>query len=487
MHNTSSRTFKGLQAVPALAVAVAFAVAAFTAFALIMAGQGAPAQAYAADLAAGGMQAQANDPVVVAPLVDHGDGTGADPDTDMNPADYAVASSFSPEKNLITLTATGLQKHYNADHVQAYWVGLGLPYAEGDTYATGFGEIPAKLEFEDAGVYEKGGVRYSTFYWGTLTSFAGKTGYVAVKDAEGAVTMYTVSFENTSCEHAITVDPTEHGKVTVPDSANDGDEVKLTATPDEEYELSELTVKDSKGGAVAVQDDTFTMPIRDVTVTATFAQKTYEVAVDKDIKHGTVESDKATAAKGETVKLTVTADEGYAIDTLTVKDADGKEVAVKDNAFAMPGSTVTVSATFKYVVVPTIQMHRLYNPNSGEHFYTNDEDEFKGLVALGWQSEGIGWTSPETSTTPVYRLYNPNAGDHHYTMDVSERDMLRAAGWNYEGIGWYSADEETGVPVYREYNPNEPSCNHNYTTDAYEHGYLVGLGWTNEGIAWYGM
>ena len=90
-------------------------------------------------------------------------------------------------------------------------------------------------------------------------------------------------------------------------------------------------------------------------------------------------------------------------------------------------------------------MFRLYNPNSGEHFYTASADERDGLVKLGWNFEGTGWTAPFENGSPVFRLYNANAGDHHYTTSEEERDMLVAAGWNYEGIGWYSADEQ-GTP-----------------------------------------
>ncbi len=132
------------------------------------------------------------------------------------------------------------------------------------------------------------------------------------------------------------------------------------------------------------------------------------------------------------------------------------------------------------------KMHRLYNPNSYEHFYTGDDAEFANLVSLGWQDEQYGWTAP-TSGDPVYRLYNPNnGGDHHYTLDAAERDMLIAAGWSYEGTGWFS-DPNKAVTVYREYNPNEPIRNHNYTANLDEHNFLVSLGWRDELIAWYGM
>ncbi|MBQ9278789.1 MAG: Ig-like domain-containing protein, partial [Lachnospiraceae bacterium] len=111
----------------------------------------------------------------------------------------------------------------------------------------------------------------------------------------------------------------------------------------------------------------------------------------------------------------------------------------------------------------TVNMFRLYNPNSGEHFYTANVTEKNNLVSFGWRYEGIGWKAPVKSNTPVYRLYNKNAGDHHYTMSASERDFLVSVGWKYEGIGWYS-DDSKSVPLYRQYNPNAKAGSHNYTT-----------------------
>ena len=133
----------------------------------------------------------------------------------------------------------------------------------------------------------------------------------------------------------------------------------------------------------------------------------------------------------------------------------------------------------------TQPMHRLYNPNSGEHFYTASNPERDMLVRLGWRSEGEGWVAPVKSTTPVYRLYNPNAGDHHYTMSKGERDYLVSVGWNYEGIGWYSSDTKA-VTLYRQYNPNAKAGAHNYTTSGAERDHLVRVGWRDEGTAWYG-
>ena len=39
--------------------------------------------------------------------------------------------------------------------------------------------------------------------------------------------------------------------------------------------------------------------------------------------------------------------------------------------------------------IGTLNMHRLYNPYSGEHFYTSDDYEHGYLVGLGWEDEGM--------------------------------------------------------------------------------------------------
>jgi len=137
------------------------------------------------------------------------------------------------------------------------------------------------------------------------------------------------------------------------------------------------------------------------------------------------------------------------------------------------------------VQVTTQAMYRLYNPNSGEHFYTVNAEETKNLILAGWYYEGVGWFAPEKTSTPVYRLYNPNAGDHHFTTLLAEKDMLTKVGWRYEGIGWYSDDAKT-VKLFRAYNPNAQAGSHNYTTNGSEQALLIKAGWRDEGVAWFG-
>ena len=98
------------------------------------------------------------------------------------------------------------------------------------------------------------------------------------------------------------------------------------------------------------------------------------------------------------------------------------------------GSALSTQATT--TASQSVAMNRLYNPNSGEHFYTASNAERDGLVKLGWNYEGTGWIAPKSSSTPVYRMYNPNlqVGTHHYTMSAAERDWLKGLGWIYEGV-----------------------------------------------------
>lgn len=80
-----------------------------------------------------------------------------------------------------------------------------------------------------------------------------------------------------SSTYAITVEKSEHGKVTSNrTNASNGSTVTLTVTPDSGYVLDALTVTDSRGNEIKLTAQggnkyTFTMPSRAVTVKATFA------------------------------------------------------------------------------------------------------------------------------------------------------------------------------------------------------------------------
>jgi len=165
--------------------------------------------------------------------------------------------------------------------------------------------------------------------------------------------------------------------------------------------------------------------------------------------------------------------------TLTVTDEDVYiEPDPTDPEDTIPGDTVDPKA---------IEMHRLYNSNSGEHFYTGNVAEKDFLVEAGWSYEGVAWNAPDFSLNPVYRFYDKNSGAHRYTMDEDKRDGFIAEGWSDEGIGWYSDGNET-IPVFGLYNKNALQAGaYHFTADVSERDFLIELGWKDEGIGWYGI
>lgn len=128
-------------------------------------------------------------------------------------------------------------------------------------------------------------------------------------------------------------------------------------------------------------------------------------------------------------------------------------------------------------------IYRLYNANTGEHFYTAAYNEAASLSNAGWKDEGAAWSTGSTGVN-VVRLYNPNTGEHHYTINTNEVDSLVKAGWKKEMNAWV-APFTSNRPVYRLYNPNQSKFNHHYTVSTAEKNALVKAGWKDEGIAWY--
>ncbi len=241
---------------------------------------------------------------------------------------------------------------------------------------------------------------------------------------------------------------------------------------------------------VELSVDKFTYDGKDKTPTVTVkcGDKTLTAGTDYDV---TLPSDRVKVGK-KTIKVTGkgnymgTLEANYEIVEAPKPDTpDTPDNPDNPDNPDTPDTPDTPDNPDKPAQVESTAMYRLYNPNSGEHFFTASTVERQHLISVGWNDEGQGWTAPKTGDA-VYRLYNPNAGEHHYTLSTVERDSLIAAGWNDEGIGWYS-DPNHAVPLYRVYNPNEFANNHHYTTNDFERGYLVALGWFGEGIAWYGI
>ncbi len=146
-------------------------------------------------------------------------------------------------------------------------------------------------------------------------------------------------------QYTITVNPSEHGTVTAPATAEYGQEVTLTVTPDAHYMLESLSVAYTNGNPVTVTDNKFSMPAANVVVNATFKPVTYNITV-APTEHGTVTAPES-AAYGSEVTVSVAPEEAYELETLTYTVEGGQPVPIENGKFTMPGGNVTITATFK--------------------------------------------------------------------------------------------------------------------------------------------
>ena len=132
----------------------------------------------------------------------------------------------------------------------------------------------------------------------------------------------------------------------------------------------------------------------------------------------------------------------------------------------------------------TSSMYRMYNPNTGEHFYTGSMEERRTIEAAGWKYEGVAFTICANEGAPVYRLFQPSTGEHLYTMDPAEKNYLAARGWNVEGIAFNSCPK-MDVPQYRLWNPNATVGAYHFTASEEEMQTLLNAGWQYQGIGFY--
>lgn len=167
----------------------------------------------------------------------------------------------------------------------------------------------------------------------------------------------------------------EHGTVTTDKTvANMGETITVTVTPDEGYQLKSLFYVEDAGSVTAehhIQGGQFVMPAQNVLLVAEFELATYVINIPQT-ENGTVTADPTQANIGQTVTLTVTPDERYELQSITVttvenlddtpaaaprmapQDIELTKIDEQTYTFVMPASAVNVNATFKQESVTAI-------------------------------------------------------------------------------------------------------------------------------------
>ena len=254
----------------------------------------------------------------------------------------ADGQTFIMPASDIVLTATFKLKKYNVEVEEAIDGDHGFVQAVPSTCS--MGETVTLITSADTGyaittlqaTYEEGTTEVNI----PLTP-AENDSYTFVMPAADVHVHWIVS----KAQYTITVNPSEHGTVTAPPTAEYGQEVTLTVTPDAHYMLESLSVAYTNGNPVTVTDNKFTMPAANVVVNATFKPVTYNITV-APTEHGTVTAPES-AAYGSEVTVSVAPEEAYELETLTYTVEGGQPVPIENGKFTMPGGNVTITATFK--------------------------------------------------------------------------------------------------------------------------------------------
>ena len=209
------------------------------------------------------------------------------------------------------------------------------------------------------------------------------------------------------------------------------DTVTLTATPDSGYHFERWEVV---GGGVTVENNAFTMPAQPVTVRAVFESNPYipptYAVTTPDPANGTVTVSPSRASSGRTVTITAAPDTGFALESLTVLDSRGNEIALTDKGggkytFTMPASRVTVEASFAPAPLP-----------------------FEDVAPGAWYEEAVRYAyfhnimegMRETEFSPTTALTRAMAVQIFYNLegqpDLSDENL----GYPYEDVdaqAWY--------------------------------------------------
>ena len=217
---------------------------------------------------------------------------------------------------------------------------------------------------------------------------------------------------------------------------------------------SVATVENGVVTAVGAGTATITVTTVDGTKTATCTvtvsrystgggPTTYAVTAP-DVENGTVRVSPSRASRGTTVTITVTPDEGYELESLTVLDSRDNEITLTDKGdgkytFTMPAGRVTVEASFAEIAPEPLPFGDM-----------DDGDWFAGAVRFVYENgmmNGVSETdfAPHATTsrsmivTILYRLEGEPVVD--YAMDFTD---VAGDAYYAEAVRWAASEGIVG-------------------------------------------
>lgn len=220
-------------------------------------------------------------------------------------------------------------------------------------------------------------------------------------------------------KYTITVNPTTHGTITVSpaNEAEPGQQVTITATPENNYVLGSLSVykKDDESQAVTVTDNVFTMPSFNVVVDATFTMQPPVIS-------------------GEIAAASVCSGDALVLNAPTVSNADqqGWEIA-PDKSFQMAEAYTGQALDASY----NGWNLRFWATNAGGTSYSNIVDITVNVLEPVLSGD-LSLCSLQNGTYTV-----AGADNATLTWNVSDADAILTESGKTLTVTWASAGQHT--------------------------------------------
>ncbi len=341
----------------------------------------------------------------------------------------------------------------------------------------------------------------TTYTIATTTMDMNDTQYrCVVKNSINEVTSSAATLTVTAIPtYSITVETDGNGTAFAsPASAPEGTTITLTAVPNSGYHFDRFEVI---SGQITITNNTFTMPAGAVTVKAVFDRDSsggahhpdagsttttssdrYEIETPSDVENGSVKVSPSKAEKGDTVTVTVTPDDGYALDKLAVYDEDGDKLDLNDKGdgkftFQMPKGDVSIEVSFAPIEDET------------------PKADFSDVPADAWYAEAVQYVyenglmtgtsnttfSPDltTSRSMIATILWRMAGSPvvNYAMDFAD---VPADQWYAEAVRWASSEGIVGGYGNGSFGTGDPITREQFAVMLYrfaqKQGYDVSVG-----------
>lgn len=252
------------------------------------------------------------------------------------------------------------------------------------------------------------------------------------RDDNDFIPYYTVSIDNALFGGNVTAS-TDHARA--------NDVVTLSATPNSGYELETYVVTDATGNAVTVNENSFTMPASNVTVSATFSMTEYEVTVEASPADGgevTISPLQPTYLYDDIVTVTATANPGYEFKTWNVNgNPTGKYNLT--TTFEVKGDmviTAVFEAAVNYRIVATADPVNGGTVSGTGNYSPGNPVTVTATPNANW--EFVNWTENGEVISTEHTLTFTASQDRtlvaHFVMNGAEQTATLANGWS-----WFSS------------------------------------------------